>query len=147
MADKIARERRSLNMAAIRSKNTKPEIAVRKALYAMGVRYRVHKKDLPGKPDVYIPKLRVAILVHGCFWHMHENCIDGHIPKTQSKYWLAKLERNVVRDRLHLVKLKEVGITPVVIWACELSVNHIKLNQKRLIKMLYEYENEYKKTT
>ena len=147
MADKINRERRSLNMAAIRSKNTKPELTVRKALYALGIRYSVHRKDLPGKPDIYIPKFRLAVFVHGCFWHMHEDCIDGHVPKNQSKYWLAKLEKNVERDRSHLVKLKELGIIPVIIWECEVKVNDVKLTQKRLMEMLDEYEIGYKKTT
>lgn len=142
MADKIDKKRRSQNMAAIGSKNTKPEITVRKALYSLGIRYRIHRGDLPGKPDVYIPRLKLALLIHGCFWHMHD-CIDGHVPKTQSKYWSEKLERNIERDRHHLMKLKEIGITPVIIWECEIKTNDIKLAQTRLVEILDEYEIRY----
>ena len=148
MTDMFLPKMRSKIMSKIKSKNTNVELDLRRLLTKNKmIGYRIHYTILPGKPDIYIPKFRLAVFVHGCFWHMHEDCIDGHVPKNQSKYWLAKLEKNVERDRSHLVKLKELGIIPVIIWECEVKVNDVKLTQKRLMEMLDEYEIGYKKTT
>jgi DNA mismatch endonuclease, patch repair protein len=119
VADKLSVKRRSWNMSRIRSRDTNPELIVRKALTELGYRFRLHRKDLPGKPDIVLPKYRTAIFVHGCFWHQHSGCIDCSNPKTNSKYWRPKLLANVQRDRKHRRRLRRLGWTPVVIWECE----------------------------
>src|SRR5687768_6389860 len=96
--DRITPERRSANMARIRSKDTKPELTVRRLLHRMGYRYRIHARELPGRPDVVFRKIKAAILVHGCFWHRHENCIDCSVPKSRQEYWLPKFQRTTERD-------------------------------------------------
>lgn len=115
---KIPALTRSEMMARIRSKNTRPEIAVRRLLYALGYRFRINRKDLPGKPDVVIPRLKLAIFVHGCFWHQHQHCRLASMPKTRREYWLPKLANNVVRDSERSEQLREMGWTVAVIWEC-----------------------------
>lgn len=119
MADKLSRTRRSWNMSRIRSRDTNPEFIVRRALRHLGYRFRVHRNDLPGKPDVVLPKYRIAIFVHGCFWHQHTGCIDCSKPKTNARYWRPKLLANVHRDRKYLRRLRRIGWTPIVIWECQ----------------------------
>lgn len=106
-------------MRQIRSRDTEPEKEVRRVLHSMGYRFRLHRSDLPGKPDVVLPKYHVAVLVHGCFWHGHD-CGGGRIPKSNVEYWSAKIARNVKRDALTQARLQEIGWNPVVIWACEI---------------------------
>ena len=96
--DNWSKEKRSKVMSNIRSKDTKPEVALRSALYKHGYRYRIHYKGLPGKPDIVLPKYKTVIFVNGCFWHYHEDCIEGRIPKTNSKFWEEKLNRNIAKD-------------------------------------------------
>lgn len=119
--DKISPTRRSENMRAIRSENTKPEKLVRSLLRALNYKgYRLHRKELPGKPDIAFIGLKKAILVHGCFWHGHNDCRDGrHRPKTNQGYWLPKIARNQQRDALNLSALKDMGWDVMVIWTCE----------------------------
>ena len=112
---------RSENMARVKSKNTKPEIFLRKLLWHKGFRYRVNYKNLPGSPDLYIPKYRVAIFVNVCFWHMHENCRYSSIPKSNYEFWKNKLEGNVERDRGNYVQLESMGIKVIVVWGCEIK--------------------------
>jgi DNA mismatch endonuclease (patch repair protein) len=114
-------EKRSEVMSRIRSKNTKPEMALRSMLHKMGYRFRLHRKNLPGCPDIVLPKYNTVIFVHGCFWHLHENCRDGTIPKTQSEKWKAKLLRNVDRDNKHKLELEELGWRVLIIWECEIE--------------------------
>ena len=106
-------------MSRIRSRDTNPERAVRRTLHELGYRYRLHCNDLPGKPDIVLPKYRVAILVHGCFWHQHRGCIDCSDPKTNRKYWRPKLLANIQRDRKYRRLLRRRGWKPVVIWECQ----------------------------
>jgi DNA mismatch endonuclease, patch repair protein len=113
-------EIRSANMRAIRSKNTKPEMIVRKALFAAGYRYRLHVRDLPGRPDLVFPKLNAILEVRGCFWHGH-SCADGHIPKSNADYWTQKLASNKIRDVKNLRRLRRMGYRVKVIWECQLS--------------------------
>ena len=112
-------EQRSRNMSAIKSKNTKPEIAVRKLLHSMGYRFRLHRKDLPGSPDIVLPKYKTAIFVHGCFWHRHANCKYASTPKTRKEFWEKKFQANVKRDLEIQEKIKNIGWKSVVIWECE----------------------------
>jgi DNA mismatch endonuclease (patch repair protein) len=110
-------------MRRIRSKGMKPELTVRKLAHRLGYRYRLHRKDLPGKPDLVFGPLRKLIFVHGCFWHGHDQvaCRDSHIPKSNERYWNAKLTRNKERDAAHLVALENAGWQVAVIWECELN--------------------------
>lgn len=120
--DRITKDHRSWNMSRIRGKDTKPEIIVRKYMYAKGLRYRIHSK-LPGKPDIVISKKRVAIFVNGCFWHAHENCPDFRWPKTRAEFWKAKLESNVARDLKNYALLEADGWHIEVVWECQLKNN------------------------
>lgn len=106
-------------MRAVKSKNTGPEMIVRRFLYAAGLRYRLHDSRLPGKPDLVFPGRRVALFVHGCFWHQHPNCPAATRPKSSSDYWTRKLDGNVARDARHQSALNEAGWTVLVIWECE----------------------------
>ena len=112
---------RSENMARVKNKNTKPEVYLRKLLWHRGFRYRLNYKDLPGSPDIYIPKYKIAIFVNGCFWHMHENCKYASIPKNNHDFWKSKLEGNVQRDKQNYIKLESMGINVIVVWGCEIK--------------------------
>jgi DNA mismatch endonuclease (patch repair protein) len=138
--DRITKEHRSWNMSRIRGKNTKPEIVVRKYLYANGVRYRLHAK-LPGKPDITIAKKNLVIFVNGCFWHAHNNCRNFRWPKTRNKYWRDKIEKNVQRDKTNYDILINKGWKVIVVWECNLNKNS-KLTLKEVITNIQE--NEYK---
>ena len=121
MADTVTAKRRSEIMSNIRAKGMKPEMAVRRLVHAMGYRYRLHRKDLPGKPDLVFPARRKVIFVHGCFWHQHDDpaCRIARRPKSNQHYWLPKLERNVIRDAEHLAQLAQLGWDVLVIWECD----------------------------
>ena len=112
-------EQRSRNMSAIKSKNTTPEIAVRKVLHSMGYRFRLHSKDLPGSPDIVLPKYKTVIFVHGCFWHRHKDCKYATTPKTREEFWNNKFRSNVERDLEIQEKIKNLNWRSVVIWECE----------------------------
>lgn len=117
--DHIAPERRSWLMSRVGSKDTSAEMRVRRTAHALGLRYRLHRRDLPGTPDLVFPKDRLVIFVHGCFWHRHPNCKKASMPKSRTEYWQAKFNRNVERDRQTLERLKELGWRTAVIWECE----------------------------
>lgn len=108
-------------MARVKSKNTKPEVYLRKLLWHRGFRYRLNYKSLPGSPDIYIPKYKAAIFVNGCFWHMHENCRYASIPRNNHDFWKNKLEGNVQRDKQNYIKLESMGINVIVVWGCEIK--------------------------
>ena len=112
-------EQRSRNMSAIKSKNTKPEIKVRKVLHSMGYRFRLHSKNLPGSPDIVLPKFKTVIFVHGCFWHRHENCKYASTPKIRQEFWNKKFTENIKRDSEIQDKIKNLDWRSVVIWECE----------------------------
>lgn len=110
---------RSAQMALVKSRDTKPEIRVRKALWTAGLRYRLHVPGLPGKPDVVFPGRKLAIFVHGCFWHRHPGCARTRIPKTRQEFWEHKFAGNVERDQRKIAGLEELGWKVLVIWECE----------------------------
>jgi len=117
--DKISPPRRSENMRRVRGKNTAPELAVRRLLSESRVRYRLHRQDLPGRPDVSIGRIRVAVFVHGCFWHQHQGCKRAFTPATHKKFWNTKLKSNMQRDSKALQGLQNLGWKSQVIWECE----------------------------
>lgn len=118
MADIVTKEKRSEIMSRIRSKNTRLEIIVRKLLHAAGYRYRLHRKNLPGKPDLVLPKYRTVIFVHGCFWHRHANCSISSMPKSHTGYWAAKLAANVRRDERNIHLLLAADWRVLTVWEC-----------------------------
>lgn len=120
MADKLSAEKRSWNMSRIKGRDTKPEIAIRSLLHRMGYRFRLQRKDLPGKPDIVLPKYKTAIFVHGCFWHAH-GCKDSGIPKTNTEFWQKKLADNVQRDARKQQELQDSEWNVLVIWECQLK--------------------------
>jgi DNA mismatch endonuclease (patch repair protein) len=119
MVDVHTPEQRSRNMAAIRYKNTKPEIVVRKLLCEMGVRYRLHRNDLPGKPDIVMPGRKLAIFVHGCFFHMHKCRYGRVVPATNAEFWQTKRSGNAARDKRNTKQLRKLGWKVFTIWECE----------------------------
>jgi DNA mismatch endonuclease, patch repair protein len=120
MIDHLTPAERSKNMTAIRAKDTRPEMLVRRLIYGVGYRYRLHDKGLPGKPDIVFRRRKVVIFVHGCFWHQHssDSC-SARKPKTNTDYWSKKLDRNVKRDARHIEELRSNGWRVLVIWECE----------------------------
>jgi DNA mismatch endonuclease (patch repair protein) len=130
------KEVRSYNMSQIRSKNTKPEELVRKALFAAGFRYRKNDKRLPGHPDIVLPKYKTVIFVNGCFWHKHEGCKYFVWPKSNTEYWHRKINGNVERDKLICTSLKNLDWNIIVIWECELKPNHRKETIEKLVKCI-----------
>lgn len=115
------KEKRSQVMSKIRSKNTKPELILRSALHKLGYRFRIHRNDLPGKPDIVLPKYHTVIFVHGCFWHYHKDCREGRIPDTNSKFWKEKLQKNKARDEKHVRKLRRLGWKVMRVWECQIE--------------------------
>lgn len=107
-------------MSKIRSKNTKPELALRKALFARGFRYRVNDKRLPGKPDIVMPKYKTIIFLHGCFWHKHDGCKYAYTPKTNTQFWVDKINSNKERDKINAEKLTYLGWNVITVWECEI---------------------------
>ena len=124
MTDTIDQKRRSENMRRIRSRDTSPEMKVRRLLHSMGYRYRLHVASLPGRPDIVFRRIAKIIEVRGCFWHQHPGCIDSHVPKTRRHYWEPKLRRNRVRDRENLRTLQTAGWKVLVVWECETGDEH-----------------------
>jgi DNA mismatch endonuclease (patch repair protein) len=129
-------ESRSRNMAAIKAKDTKPELQVRKALRAAGFRFSLHRKDLPGRPDIVLPKYRLVVLVHGCFWHRHADCKLAYTPKSNKLFWLKKFSDNMSRDSATVRKLNEMGWRTLVIWECGLRD---KKRSSHLINFLRQF--------
>lgn len=136
MTDKIPSHSRSRNMAAIKSKDTQPEMAVRRLVHALGYRFRLHASSLPGKPDLIFRQRRKLIFVHGCFWHLHPkaDCLDSRLPKSNTSYWTPKLRINVARDERNMQALKQEGWECFVIWECE--TKDTSLLSGRLLRFL-----------
>ena len=120
MVDHVTAERRSYIMSKVGQKNTKPELALRRAIHRLGYRFRLHRRHLPGSPDIVFPSRRKVVFVHGCFWHGH-GCRWGRLPKSRPDYWPSKIETNKERDRRVLTELRDAGWEPLVVWQCELK--------------------------
>ena len=133
MADVHTRQQRSYNMSQIKAKNTKPEMIVRKFLHAQGLRYKLHDKTLPGKPDLVLPKYKTVLFIDGCFWHGHANCKDYVVPKTRTEWWLNKINRNKSNDANAVKALRKEGWTVISIWECDLKS---AIREKTLQKIL-----------
>lgn len=134
--DTFSRAQRSEIMRRIRSTDTRAEMIVRSLLHREGFRFRLHNKQLPGKPDIVLPRFRTVIFVHGCFWHGHSECREGRRPKSNTEYWNRKLDRNLNRDAANAERLRELGWRRIVVWECELKDKEA-VNQ-RLISELNE---------
>jgi DNA mismatch endonuclease (patch repair protein) len=134
MADTISREHRSWNMSRIKNRDTSPERIVRSVLHRMGFRFRVQDRKLPGRPDVVLPKHKIVVLVHGCFWHRHSRCPFAYTPKSNVRFWTRKFEGNVARDRRAAKALRALGWRVVTVWECQTAdVDELsKLLSKRL---------------
>ena len=117
--DRLTKEHRSWNMSRIKGRDTKPEIRVRSLLHQMGYRFRLHRKDLPGKPDIVLPKYDTVVFVHGCFWHRHPDCQYAYTPKSRVEFWNRKFARNVERHEEVEEQLTQLGWRVIVIWECE----------------------------
>jgi DNA mismatch endonuclease (patch repair protein) len=131
--DRLTPQRRSWLMSRVGSKNTGPELIVRRLAHRMGLRFRLHAKGLPGKPDLVFRKHKAVVFVHGCFWHQHKNCRYSKCPKTRSTYWQAKFDENVARDAKNRRDLKKQGWRILTIWQCRTT------NEKKLKKRLQEF--------
>lgn len=125
MTDIVDPAARSKIMASIRGKNTKPELQVRRGLHQLGVRFRLHRRDLPGSPDLVFPKHRAVLFVHGCFWHRHDSCSLAYTPSANSHKWVEKFKANVERDRRQVATLQHAGWRVFVIWECALRANDL----------------------
>lgn len=137
MADMFTPEERSKIMAKVHSQNTTPEIRVRKLLHSLGYRFRLHRKDLPGNPDIVLSKYKTVIFVHGCFWHGCPTCRHAQIrPQANSEYWNKKLDRNMQRDRESYAALEDLGWQVLVIWECETKKKNIEQLAQRIIDLL-----------
>jgi len=118
--DVFSREKRSEIMSRVSGKNTRPELVVRSLLHQLGFRFRLHRADLPGKPDIVLPGRKKAIFVHGCFWHGHQGCARSRRPSSNESFWSAKLDKNIMRDKVNLVALESLGWRVKVLWTCEI---------------------------
>jgi DNA mismatch endonuclease (patch repair protein) len=133
--DVITAKRRSALMGRIRAKDTVPEMVVRQLVFAMGRRYRLHARDLPGRPDLVFARDRKVIFVHGCFWHQHARCPEARLPNTRLEYWLPKLEGNLRRDRLNKQKLKRAGWSVLTIRECDLrDIKRVEARVDRFLR-------------
>jgi DNA mismatch endonuclease (patch repair protein) len=119
--DRLTKEKRSWNMSRIKGKDTKPEKIVRSILHKAGFRFRLNRKDLPGKPDIVLPKYKSVILVHGCFWHRHPRCKYAYTPKSRVTFWQKKFSENIERDKFVKRELRKMGWRTIVVWECELK--------------------------
>ncbi len=134
MSDIFSNEKRSQIMASVKSINTRPEIVVRKYLFACGFRYRINHPKLPGKPDIVLPKYKTVVFIHGCFWHGHRECEASQLPKTRLDYWSKKIESNSLRDKKNVSSLRIQGWQVIIVWTCQLSNKSKK--EKALTKLV-----------
>jgi len=136
MADVHDKETRSYNMSRIKGKDTKPEMLVRRFLHANGYRYRLHVKDMPGKPDIVLPKYRTVVFIHGCFWHGHQGCKYYVVPKTRTEWWLNKIKGNQMNDAIFQQRIRSDGWKVIEIFECELRRDKFEYTMSRLIESI-----------
>ena len=136
MVDIFSKEKRSQNMAAIKSKNTKPELAIRKLLFNKGFRFRLHSDILPGSPDVVLKKYKVVVFIHGCFWHHHPCCNKSHYPKSNVAFWKNKIEKNQQRDQVSYKEINLQGWHVIVIWECFITKKNLYELGKQLEQLI-----------
>jgi len=136
MADTVSKSVRSRIMSSVKQRHTKPEMIVRSLLHQLGFRFRLHRKDLPGSPDIVLPKFRTAIFVHGCFWHQHKNCSKSRRPSSNQNYWNTKLDENISRDKRKEKELSKLGWRIATVWQCE--IRDLETLTKKLKKLLAE---------
>lgn len=139
MTDVLSKEQRKRCMSKIKSKDTKPEMLVRRFLFSHGFRFRLHRKDLPGNPDIVLPKFKTVIFINGCFWHGHRDCKFATIPETNRDFWLSKISGNIIRDNESVERLKQSGWKVIVIWQCELKP---KVKDQTLEQLITKLQNE-----
>lgn len=139
MTDVLSKEQRKRCMSHIRSKDTKPEVMVRHFLFSRGFRYRLYRKDLPGKPDIVLTKYKTVIFINGCFWHGHKDCKYATLPSENHDFWLTKISGNIERDKLNYEKLNKLGWKVIEIWQCELKP---KFRENTLNNLLIKLRNE-----
>lgn len=138
MSDIYSKSKRSSIMSKISGKDTKLEILVRKYLFFKGFRFRKNVKDLPGKPDIVLPKYKTIIFINGCFWHGHENCKKAILPATNTKFWREKISGNIIRDKGNIQKLREMGYKVITVWQCELTADFCETTLNNLLKKIRE---------
>lgn len=137
MSDIYSKQKRSQIMSKISGKNTKSEIIIRKLAHSLGYRFRLHKKDLPGKPDIVFPKYKKVIFVNGCFWHGHKNCKRSKLPTTNKKFWKDKIEGNNKKDKRDYIRLKKLGWDYLVIWQCRIKVSNTEKLKRKIELFLH----------
>ena len=147
MTDVHSQETRSYNMSRIKAKDTKPELLVRKYLFCKGFRYRVNAKDLPGKPDIVLPKYKTVIFIHGCFWHGHEGCKYFVIPKTRTEWWTEKIRKNKERDQQEHEALRKTGWNIITVWECQLKPRKREQTLEGILLLLQKIYLDLQKKT
>lgn len=144
MTDFLSPKERSERMSRIKGSNTRPEIALRKALHSLGLRYRLNGADLPGKPDLVFPRYKTVVFVHGCFWHRHVDCNIATIPKSNTAFWVEKFEKNVARDDRVTKLLEAAGWRVLIVWECQLgSVRRAKATGERIAELIREKHGNF----
>jgi len=133
--DTFSPEKRSDIMRRVRSTNTTPEKKVRSLLHKLGFRFRLHRRDLPGKPDIILPKYRAVVFVHGCFWHRHQDCPHATTPSSNKEYWLPKFKRTIERDKKNREELRQKGWNAIIVWECE--TNDLQKLRKQVVMKIY----------
>ncbi|MCY2968641.1 MAG: DNA mismatch endonuclease Vsr [Planctomycetota bacterium] len=132
--DTVTRKRRSYVMSCVRSKNSVPELAVRRLLHRLGFRFRLHQTNLPGTPDIVLTRHRVVVFVHGCFWHRHPGCPNTRTPKSRVTFWRKKFEANIERDRIARSRLRRAGWRVLVVWECQSKKSGLASRVKRFME-------------
>ena len=136
MVDNLSKNQRRFCMSKVKGKDTTPEKTIRSILHKAGYRFRLHRKDLPGKPDIVLSKYKKVIFVHGCFWHGHKNCPRAKRPSSNEAFWNEKLSRNIERDRKNQQKLRDIGWDPIIVWQCEIKKKNLEVLSKKLINSI-----------
>lgn len=136
--DTLTPARRSEIMGLVKSKDTSPELAVRRIVHRLGYRFRLHRRDLPGHPDIVLPRLRSVIFIHGCFWHRHTGCPNTRMPKSRESFWSDKFRRNVERDRMARRRLRRDGWRVLIVWECEVGRRGLEAKLKRFLEVSRE---------